>query len=180
MVAAPHNVFTSTAKLKSYAKTKNYNLTTNNWKLLNYSVDEISNETSDEIDSSLANNISIQYSLRQNRSYTYNVENKYYLRNMNGVAHTDKNTNEQFHYKNIIIERVNNKQLDGEGRQDLDTIGSGTGYYITNGYARIINWTKSQRNAKTRYTYSDGTEIKVNDGNTFIQIVPLSSNITIE
>jgi len=30
------------------------------------------------------------------------------------------------------------------------------------------------------YTYKDGTEIKVNDGNTFIQIVPVESEIIIE
>jgi len=99
---------------------------------------------------------------------------------MNGTAHIDKESKQQLHYKNIIIERVSNSQLDSYGRQDLSTAGSGEGYYITNGYALPIKWTKSSRSDKTKYTYLNGKEVKVNDGNTFIQIVPVNSTITIE
>ena len=52
--------------------------------------------------------------------------------------------------------------------------GTGTGYYITNGYAVPITWTKTSRSAQTIYKYIDGTEITVNDGNTFIQIQPIN------
>ena len=75
--------------------------------------------------------------------------------------------------------KVENKTLDNEGRQDLTTTGTGDGYYVTNGYAVPIKWSKESRVSKTRYTYQDGSEIKVNDGNTFIQIVPLDSEIRI-
>ena len=76
--------------------------------------------------------------------------------------------------------KVENKTIDDVGRQKLTTVGSGKGYYITDGYAVPINWSKSSRTAKTNYTYENGEEIKLNDGNTFIQIVPPSSKITIE
>lgn len=197
-IAAPHNVFTSTDKLYSFSETKKYSTQTNNWKLLNYSTDEINllpetKNAKDKEENSqqentepqnpellTANSISIQYSYHQNRSYTYDSINKTYLRNMNGAAHIDKTTKMQLNYKNIIIEKVANRSLDSYGRQDLTTTGQGEGYYITNGYALPINWTKSSRSGKTKYTYSDGTEIKVNDGNTFIHIVPITSGITIE
>ena len=203
-IAQPHNVFTSTTKLRNYLQTKNYASESTNWKVLKYSVDEINLKPEEETteqpttttdsntntettpqsntDSNLstANKINIVYSYYQNRSYTYDSENKYYLRSMNGKAHLDKTTNNQLHFKNIIIMKVSNKQLDSEGRQDLTTTGSGTGYFITNGYALPIRWTKTSRNAKTIYTYTDGSEVKVNDGNTFIQIVPISSGVTIE
>lgn len=177
---APHNVFTSTEKIRSYLKNKKYSESSEDWKLLKYTPDEINLSKIDETNAITANEISINYSAYQNRSYIYDIENKYYLRLMNGKAHIDKTSNNQLNYKNIIIEKVNNINLDNEGRQDLATTGSGTGYYITNGYALPINWTKASRSAKTKYTYSNGTEIKVNDGNTFIQIVPLDSNIEIE
>ena len=183
---APHNVFTTTDKIRNYAKLKNYSTETNNWKLLNYTTDKVAlnsiTNTQEHPNPELltANKISIDYSNYQNRSYSYDSQNEYYLREMNGDAHLDKVTNNQLNYKNIIIEKVNNYNLDSEGRQDLTTTGSGTGYYITNGYALPINWTKSSRSAKTKYTYTNGTEIKVNDGNTFIQIVPMQSKITIE
>ncbi len=197
-IAAPHNVFTSTEKLSSYAKTKEYATTTNDWKLLNYTTDEvnlntpvstttqINPETGEEEQIPVtaeglltANTIIIPYSYYQTRSYTYDAQRKVYLRYMNDTPHIDKETNEQLHYKNIIIEQVRNYQLDNEGRQDLDTTGSGDGYYITNGYALPIHWTKSERSAKTIYTYTDGSEVEINDGNTFIQIMPTTFTPTI-
>lgn len=198
-IAAPHNVFTSTDKLYSYAEEKGYDIETTNWQLLNYTTDEVNlndpvktetkvneetgkKEKIEVLDENLmiANSISLEYSYYQNRSYTYDSERKVYLRNMNGNPHNDKTTSQQLYYKNIIVERVSNSTLDSYGRQDLDTVGTGNGYYITNGYALPIKWTKTSRSAKTKYTYLNNEEIKVNDGNTFIQIVPSTSNITIE
>lgn len=62
---------------------------------------------------------------------------------------------------------------------DLETVGSGTGYYITEGYAVPITWSKENREAKTKYRYVDGTEIQLNDGNTYIQLQSNSQTLTI-
>lgn len=197
-IAAPHNVFTSTDKIYAYASQKKYNTTTNSWKLLNYTTDEVKLEeaisTTTQVNPETgekekvpitreglltANTVVIPYSYYQNRSYTYDAERKVYLRYMNNNPHIDKTTGQQLYYKNIIIEQVTNSQLDREGRQDLNTTGNGTGYYLTNGYAVPIYWTKSARSAKTIYTYSDGSKVKINDGNTFIQIMPTNFTPTI-
>ena len=53
-------------------------------------------------------------------------------------------------------------------------------YYITNGKAIKITCEKTSRNSQTVYKDLDGNEIKVNDGNTFVQIVPIDANVTIE
>lgn len=179
-IKAPHNVFTSTNKIKKFSESREYSLTSTNWKLLNYSAKRVNLNELENQEITTANKISMNYSPSETRGYIYDNENEYYLRTMNGREHLDKNTRNQLNYKNIIIEKVNNVNLDNDGRQDLETTGSGTGFYITNGYATKINWTKPSRSAKTKYTYSDGTEIKINDGNTFIQIVPSTSNIVIE
>ena len=126
-----------------------------------------------------ADKINIPYSANENRSYTYDASNGYYLRSSNGNEQYDRKTGKQLHYKNIIIERVPNKTIDQEGRQQLETTGTGKAYIITNGYFLPITWSKSSREAKTQYTYEDGTEIILNDGNTFIQIVPTDCNVTI-
>lgn len=171
---SPHNVFTNTDILYKYAKdNKDYSIETDDWKLLNYSTKNISIADKEENDNT-ANNVVIKYSNYQTTSYSYDSENKYYLRYMNDEAHIDKTSNEQLHYKNIIIEKVKNSTLDSYGRQDLDTTGSGEGYYVTNGYVKEITWTKNSRSGKTTYTYEDGKEVKINDGNTFIQIIPVT------
>ena len=96
--------------------------------------------------------------------------------------HTDYVTKEQYTFKNIITYQVRNFDLNdgsGKGTQDLDNIGSGEGYYISEGYAVPITWEKTSRSAQTIYKFKDGTPLKVNDGNTFIQIQPSGMNLTI-
>ena len=63
---------------------------------------------------------------------------------------------------------------------DLKTVGSGTGYFITNGYAVPITWKKDSRAGKTKYYYKDGKEIEVSDGRTYIELQTNSQNLTIE
>ena len=174
-VAAPHNVFTSIEDLYNVSTSKGYSTTSNNFSLLNYTPDDVNfDSTSDLL---TANNVSMNYSYREVRSYSYDATNGYYLRYMNNSPHTDRDSGEVYHYKNIIIMKVNNSTLDSYGRQDLDTVGSGEGYYIANGYAIPITWSKASRSAKTHYYYRDN-ELVVADGNTMIQVVPINSNIT--
>ncbi|MCI8346802.1 MAG: DUF3048 domain-containing protein [Bacilli bacterium] len=183
-IAAPHNVFTNIKTLYRYAVQKGYSTETEDWKLLNYSVDEIYFKTpkvdretgeNEEDPRIVTNALSLKYSNNQTTSYQYDAENKYYLRFMDGKAHLDKSTDQQLHYKNIIIQKVENYSLDSYGRQDLNTVDDGEGYYITNGYALPITWEKMERNKKTVYKYLNGTQVKVNDGNTFIQIIPITT-----
>ncbi len=178
-IKAPHNVFTNIDTLYKYASKLKYSKKTSDWKLLDYSTDTInlSDIQIDEGESSAieANQINLKYSNNQLTSYQYDADNEYYLRSMDGKAHLDKTTQQQLHYKNILIQTVENYSLDSSGRQDLKTAGSGEGYYITNGYALPIVWEKSERTSKTSYKYLNGDSVKINDGNTFIQIIPTTT-----
>ena len=177
---SPHNVFTSTKKLRAQMEKREFETTSSTWQLFTYSIPEISLSEVDSTGVESANKVSMTYSATETRSYTYDSANDYYLRNKNGQAHIDRKSENQLHYKNIIIMKVENKTIDDEGRQELKTTGSGEGYYITNGKALPIRWSKENRSSKTKYTYKNGSEVILNDGNTFVQIVPTSSNIVIE
>lgn len=178
--AYEHTAFTSIEKIKDCAKSKGYTMTSNKDTLLNYSADEIDLSTKEN--AIVANEVKIPYSEYQTTSYTYDEENKVYKRFMSGTKHVDLVTGEQYTAKNIIVYNVENYTLndsENKGRQGLKNIGDGTGYYITNGYAVPITWEKSTRQAQTIYKYEDGTEIDVNDGNTYIQIQPIKQKTTI-
>lgn len=89
----------------------------------------------------------------------------------------------KYNNKNIIITFAKNSVLnDGENkdRQTLSNIGTLNGYYITNGKAIKITCEKTSRSAQTMYKDLDGNEIKVNDGNTYVQICPINAKVTIE
>lgn len=177
-VAYEHTLFTSIEKLQKGIGKKR--TTRNKDLLLNYSVDSLN--LKDIANSKIANNISIKYSKNVTNTYEYDEINKVYKRSVNGKAHTDYVTKEQYTFKNIIAYSVKNSRIPGDDkdRQTLDNIGSGKGFYISEGYAIPITWEKSSRSAQTKYKLEDGSELKVNDGNTFIQIYPKDGTLTIE
>ena len=175
-----HTGFVNLKKVKEYADDKGYTRDTDKDLLLNYSAKEIDLSTTEGVQ--LADDITLKYSDYHTTSYEYDEENKVYKRSMSGKANVDLETGEQYTAKNIIVYKVNNYTLGGEnkGRQELENIGSGSGYYISNGYAAPITWEKTSHSGQTVYKYESGEEIKVNDGNTFIQIVPTTGTIKIE
>ena len=180
-VPTEHTAFTNIANILEVANKKNYRLTSEEKPLLNYTIvnQNLSKLEISNTEAILANNVSIKYSNYVTTSYTYDKENGVYKRYVNDVEHKDAVTKEQYTFKNIITYQVRNYSIDSYGRQTLDNIGTGEGYYITNGYAIPIIWEKSSRSSKTVYKYLDGTELKVNDGNTFIQIQPKNQKLII-
>ena len=186
-----HTAYTNMENIKNMISSKGYRTTTDKRTLLNYSVDEIDikeektntleDGTKETIVSNNASKVIIPYSYYMTVRYDYDSELKMYKRFTNGVAHTDSITKEQYAFKNIIVALVKNyTTTEGSGRQALENIGTGSGYYITNGNYKKISWHKDSREIQTVYKYEDGSEIKVNDGNTFIQIVPIENTITFE
>ena len=177
-VSSEHTLFTSIEKLNNGLGKKR--TTRKNDLLLDYSVDSL--DLANMENAKIANNVSIKYSKATTSSYEYDETNKIYKRFVNGKAHTDYVTKEQFTFKNIITYQVENYALkDGSGkdRQGFNNIGKGTGYYISEGYAVPITWEKKSRESQTIYKFKDGTELKVNDGNTFIQIQPKGESLKI-
>ena len=175
--AYEHTLFTSIEKLNNNVGKKRTKR--NNDLLLNYTVDEV--DLSKMENAKPANEVLIKYSNVNKTGYTYDAENKVYKRTVNGKEHVDYVTKNQYTVKNIITYQVKNTTIEGggKGRQTIDNIGSGTGYYITDGYAVPITWTKPSRKSQTVYKYTNGEEIKFNDGNTFIQIQPTNQELTI-
>lgn len=151
----------------------------NNDLLLNYSADEV--DLSQLEGAIPANKLNIKYSGNTNNNYVYDKDNKFYLRSVNNKSQDDYVTGKQLTVKNIIVYSIKYSGITGDdkGRQTIDNIGEGNGYYISNGYAIPITWSKKSRKSQTIYRYNNGQEITVNDGNTFIQIVPESGSINI-
>lgn len=179
-LASEHTAFTTTNSILEGADYYHYRKTSNEKPLLNYSVDEVDLSTKDE--SIIANRVFIKFSNSRNTSFEYDEVNKLYKRFQNDVAQVDYINKEQYTVKNIITYQVSNNTITGDdkGRQDITNVGSGEGYYITNGYAIPITWEKSSRNSKTIYKYKNGSEINVNDGNTHIEIQPTNQELIIE
>lgn len=178
-ISREHRAYTSTEKIKAVAQKRGYRLTLDKKLLLNYQVKPLDLTSYEGAIS--ANTVRIPYSKSHLTSYSYDAENKVYKRYQNNFEHKDYVTGEQYKVKNIITYKVRNYSIDSYGRQNLDNIGSGDGYYISEGYAIAITWQKTSRSSQTIYKVkSTNKELVVNDGNTFIQIQPESETLTIE
>ncbi len=176
--AAPHNAVTSTEALLKAAKSKRYKTTSDKKSVLNYTTDEVNLE-----DGQGATSVTIPHSTLQTVKYEYDEQNQVYKRYARKKAQTDWDTGNSITTKNIIITFCDNYTLpdsEDKGRQGLKNTGTFDGYYITNGKAIKIKCIKEARNTQTKYQDLQGNEIKVNDGNTWINICPKDAKVVID
>mgnify|MGYP001652805034 CR=1 FL=1 len=90
-----------------------------------------------------------------------------------GSIHKDAEDGQVMSFKNVILQECPFSQYDSNGYLIYNCINVGyRGYYITNGEAKDITWTKTSDTDITRFYDSDGKEIQVNQGKTYISLVP--------
>lgn len=176
--SAPHNAVTSTEALLKAAKAKGYKTTSDKKSVLNYTTDDVNLE-----DGQGATSVTIPHSTLQTVKYEYDEQNQVYKRYARKKVQTDWDTGNSITTKNIIITFCDNYTLpdsENKGRQGLKNTGTFDGYYITNGKAIKIKCIKEARNTQTKYQDLQGNEIKVNDGNTWINICPKNAKVVID
>lgn len=169
------NAFTNMERMKNITAAKKYRDKTNAL-VFKYNQDDF-----DLTNGKAAVSIKIPYSYNRIAGYQYDQNNKIYKRFLGDDAHTDSLSGVQYTAKNIIIAFVKSYRLndgpDSNGidkdRQQLESVGKGKGYYITNGKSVEITWEKSREKEKTIYRDLSGNEIMLNNGQTWIQLVPL-------
>ncbi len=168
--------YTSMEKVKGYVGRVKYRTETDKGLVFKFS-----DKDSDLPGDGIAADIAIRYTSGYTCSFKYDAEKKLYLRYRKGNAHMERLTGEQFTAKNIIIQRVSNHLIKGDdaGRQEVNTVGSGDGYYISNGKYIEIKWSKKSRTEQTKYTDAEGNDLILNPGQTWVQITPTSGKVTV-
>jgi hypothetical protein len=180
-LASEHTVFSDIKYLKEGCERKGYSMTTEDPAstiVLNYSTTDV--DISKREGAIEANEVYIPYGGSFNTKFVYDSENKIYNRFEDGNPNVDYYTKEQFNTKNIIVEKITYNMCDDNYYWNLHTTDGGEGYFITNGYAVPIKWSKPGRNEKTKFTYLDGTEVQVSDGRTYIEIQTTKQETTIK
>ena len=183
-----HNAFASKESIRKYIKSKGYRSIQ-----MQDCIIKFNQKDTDLVSNKNADKLICKYSSLQTTSFIYDSGAKNYLITMknNGyeAPHVDKFTDERFVAKNILVYQVNNeplwdawndhREVDNKKRQEIYNTGSGTGWYITNGKAIEMKWSKQSHAGKTTYTDMQGNELKFNDGITWVEIVPKTGEVTI-
>jgi len=121
-------------------------------------------------------------------SYTgYQVDYKYdpttntYARSLGGVPHVDRNTGQQIHVKNIVVEYMPTSYGTtriGEDTVVMQTVGRGQGIVFRDGQAIPCTWVKDSRTSRTQLLDASGKDIPLDAGNTWYSIVPVGKTVT--
>ncbi len=121
----------------------------------------------------VANNVDLSKVFPHNSSkLAFNAGARTYDYYDYGSLHTDAEDGQALTFKNVILQNVSFTQLDKNGYLTYNVIGSGSGYYITNGKAVPITWSKGSETGMTHFYNADGSEISINRGKTYIGLVP--------
>ncbi len=112
--------------------------------------------------------------------YTYSGGDNVYLREMEDFPHVDAYTGLQYQPKNVIVQFVEAWRIPGDtaGRMDMALVGRGDAYVFVGGKAIKGSWVKSSLTAPTHYVDTNGDDIVLNPGQTWIQVVPDGGQIT--
>lgn len=118
-----------------------------------------------------ATKVNIQFSNSYYSTFTYDEKSKTYKKQHNGSKHMDSATNKQLAYTNVIVLASNDIKVikNDNGLLSLDWKG-GYGYCFSAGTVRKITWSKESEKGRLVLKTTDGKELKINSGKTYIGV----------
>jgi len=164
---APHNVYTSFAKLDALNKEKGYKTS----KFTGFS-----RADGKPAKKPSATKIAINFSSPLfNTAYTYDKKHNYYARSQAGAPHMDREDG-QITPSVVIALKINMSLVLQDGyREDIKTTGSGQAVIFQNGTAQAVTWHKANRKSQLTFTDKKGKDVPLVRGQTWIAAIPNSS-----
>ena len=104
----------------------------------------------------------------------YDPSTNRYMYSEYGQKHTDPgNNDEQLGFTNVLLQNARYVKFDDNGYMMFHAIDfKRDGWFITEGKAIPVTWTKEDEVTPTRYYDSDGNEIVLNTGKTYVALIP--------
>lgn len=128
-----------------------------------------------------ANVIRVPFSTVKTGVFVYDQEKNKYLVEEYGQPLVDGNNGEQVAVTNVVTIRVSSKTIDDYGRLRVELSGhSGDGWFACGGKMVEITWEKKDLNSPLTYTLADGTPVVFGQGNSYVNLIPLSNEAKAE
>jgi hypothetical protein len=171
---APHNAFVSTGSVREVLRQRGGPIRATSGPL-SFGTYLPGNES--------ATSIEIPYPGPEHYSvhYDYDAGQKVYKRTMDGQPHKDGSTGQQYAASSIVIEFADAELIprDEAGRIDVGLVGSGKGFLIADGTQVPLEWSRASVREATQFKRADGAPFFLPNGQVWIQIVPLETQLTI-
>ena len=124
-----------------------------------------------------AQSVTVPFSASYKTTFKYDAETGRYTRYFGSTERKDYNTKESVTVKNVFVLNTSIKDfspcqetLKGKSAHRNIALTSGGGYYFVNGTYTKIKWSKGSASDSFKFTNEDGTELKVNVGNSWVCI----------
>lgn len=104
--------------------------------------------------------------------FTYDDKSGKYLASSFKRDMVDGQDNDRIVVDNIIFMNMSGRIADSHaGYLEMDTVGSGTGYYFADGKYTEITWSKDSTKSQTHYYLADGSDLSLKPGKTYICVI---------
>lgn len=121
----------------------------------------------------------LKFSSSYYSTFTYDAASGTYLKQHSGKAHMDSATNTQLAYTNVFVLETDVHNYQGDKIMELDWTG-GTGYCLSNGTIKNIIWSKPTEDSPIMFLNTDGSELTINAGKSYIGVIaPDSTDLEI-
>lgn len=161
---APHNVYTSFERLDALNAKKGY-VTSVFTPWLRQDGAPAKTPTASSIDVTISGPL-------YNSHYDYDGATNTYRRSEGGAAHNDREAGQITPSVVIVMDTTMTKIFEDGYREQITTTGSGRARIFQNGTVTEATWSKADRGSQIKFTGSDGKEIALNRGQTWITAVP--------
>jgi len=172
---APHNLYTSQKRLMEFIEKHQWDRSISDLPTFSHGGQFTGGTPAQEV--TINFNGAVHYRLR----FVYDQQAGGYLRYMDGKLHVDKETGKPIVAKNIVIQRVSAVEFPNSEKHtfDVSVIGSGDGYFVSQGKQTPLLWSKYGASSITNYTDADRQPLPFQPGQTWIELVPLNGKVTI-
>lgn len=125
--------------------------------------------------------IRVPFSTVKTGVFKYDEATKKYLVEEYNAPLVDGNNGQQVAVTNVIAIRTSCKAIDDYGRMRVDLSGyNGEGWFACGGKIVPITWEKKDLNSPITYALEDGSPVVFGQGNSYVNIIPLSNTVTAE
>lgn len=118
----------------------------------------------------LSDEVVLKFSNSYYSTFTYDAASATYLKQHSGSPHKDGKTNTQLAFTNVLVLETDINTIDGK-LMDVAVVGSGNGWWFSNGGYQQIKWSKADEYAPFKLTDMSGNELTVNTGKSYLGMI---------
>lgn len=171
---APHNVYTTTEKIREAATTKGYRT------IIEDEFSYLFKEDVDKESRPIGQKVTVNLTGGYAPTYEYSPQCNCYHRFIMGAPQKDRSTAENIFTKNIIVafSDVSKLNIRGEAYSVIRTTGEGEAYIFQDGKKIVGEWRQKSGDI-VRFYDSTGAEVRLNRGSTWINVVDKSTTVSV-